>query len=212
MKWILIIIFVYYLTQIPIITVLNATKLFVIGQIILHLSMKVILGIVRIIRRLPAFVNHALAQRKDKLVFLHFSTNACIFFCHTMRNCSYTGPCKVCICPYLTCISPYLYLSPNMDIYRLYKAHILKFSPGANQEKLYWMPLNCLIVYIPIFSLKQARALTAISFVPFSFVLNSSKQLIQKLCQGTNLAKDQTVTLTPTAKKRLPLKISVYGL
>ena len=74
------------------------------------------------------------------------------------------------------------------------------------------MPLNCLIVYIPIFSLKQARALTAISFVPFSFVLNSSKQLIQKLCQGTNLAKDQTVTLTRTAKKRLPLKISVYGL
>lgn len=49
-------------------------------------------------------------------------------------------------------------------------------------------------------------------FCPFSFILNSGKQQIQKLCQGTNLAKDQTVTLTPTAKKRLPLKISIYGL
>ena len=79
MKWILIIAFVYYVTQIPIIAVLNATKLFVIDQIVIPLSMKVILGIVRIIRKLAAFVNRVLAQRKDSLVYLHFFTQGSYF-------------------------------------------------------------------------------------------------------------------------------------
>ena len=97
---------------------LNARKLFVIDQIVLHLSMKVILGIVRIIRKLSAFVNRVPAQRKDNLAYLHFSDQGLYF----SDQGSYTGPCKVYICLYLACISPYLDLSPNTDKYKLYKA------------------------------------------------------------------------------------------
>ena len=78
MKWILII-FVYYVTQIPITTVLNTTKLFVIDQIVLNLPMKVILGIARIIQKLSAFVNCVLAQRKDNLVYLNFFNRGSYF-------------------------------------------------------------------------------------------------------------------------------------
>ena len=69
----------YHVTQKPIVTVLNATKLFAIDLIVLHLSMKVILGIVRIIQKLSAFVNLILAQRKDNLVYLHFFNQVLYF-------------------------------------------------------------------------------------------------------------------------------------
>ena len=88
-------------TQIPVITVLNVMRLFVIDQIVLHLSMKVIMGIVRIIWKLSAFVNCVLAQRKDNLVYLHFFNQGSYFLYHTMQKRSYRGPCKVWICPYL---------------------------------------------------------------------------------------------------------------
>ena len=69
------------------------------------------------------------------------------------------------------------------------------------------MPQNCPIVHIQILSLKQTRAPTAISFVPLLFILNSSKQRIQKLLRRTKLAQDQTAAVTPTARKRPPVKI-----